>query len=43
MSQPRPRPAAVEAFLARFAAHPGAAWVREQYRKHRPAPCAVAG
>jgi len=43
MSAPRPRPAALEAFLARFASHPGAAWVREQYRKHRPAPCAVAG
>jgi glutathione S-transferase len=41
MSQPRPRPAAIEAFLARFSSHPGVAWVREQYRKHRPAPCAV--
>jgi glutathione S-transferase len=36
MCAPGPRPAALEAFLARFAAHPGAAWVREQYRKHRP-------
>ena len=42
MSAPRPRPAALEALLVRFASHPGAAWVREQYRKHRPAPCAVA-
>jgi glutathione S-transferase len=42
MRQPRPRPPALEAFLARFASHPGAVWVREQYRKHRPAPCAVA-
>jgi glutathione S-transferase len=41
MSPPRPRPAAIERLLARFASHPGAAWVREQYRKHRPAPCAV--
>jgi glutathione S-transferase len=41
MSQPRPRPPAVEAFLSRFGAHPGAAWVRDQYRKHRPPPCAV--
>jgi glutathione S-transferase len=41
MSQPRPRPASIEAFLARFASHPGVAWVREQYRKHRPAPCAL--
>jgi len=36
MRAPSPRPAALEAFHARFAAHPGAAWVREQYRKHRP-------
>jgi glutathione S-transferase len=36
MELPRPRPAAVEAFLARWAAHPGAEWVREQYRRHRP-------
>ena len=41
MAQPRPRPASIEAFLARFASHPGAAWVRDQYRRHRPAPCAV--
>jgi len=41
MCQPRPRPARIEQFLARFASHPGAAWVREQYREHRPAPCAV--
>jgi glutathione S-transferase len=43
MSQPRPRPASIEAFLARFASHPGVAWVRDQYRKHRPASCAIAG
>jgi glutathione S-transferase len=41
MSQPGPRPPALEAFLARFASHPGVTWVREQYRKHRPAPCAM--
>jgi glutathione S-transferase len=41
MRPPGPRPPALEAFLARFASHPGVAWVREQYRKHRPAPCAV--
>jgi len=41
MRAPRPRPVAIEAFLGRFASHPGVAWVREQYRKHRPAPCAV--
>ena len=43
MSQPRPRPPAVEAFLARFASHPAAAWVREQYRKHRPVAQVSAG
>lgn len=43
MRQPRPHPPALEAFLARFASHEGAAWVREQYRKHRPASCAAAG
>jgi glutathione S-transferase len=42
MSQPHPRPARIEQFLARFASHPGAAWVHEQYRKHRPPSCAVA-
>jgi len=42
MCAPRPRPAALEAFFGRFAAHPTAAWVREQYRKHRPPPCTVA-
>jgi glutathione S-transferase len=36
MALPQPRPAGVEAFLARWAAHPGAEWVREQYRRHRP-------
>ena len=43
MRPPGPRPPALEAFLARFSSHPGVAWVREQYRKHRPAPCAVSG
>ena len=42
MRTPEPRPAALAAFHARFAAHPGAAWVREQYLRHRPAACAVA-
>jgi len=41
MRQPGPRPPALEAFLARFASHPGVAWVREQYSKYRPTPCAV--
>jgi glutathione S-transferase len=39
--QPEPLPDALAAFLARFASHSGAAWVREQYARHRPAPCAV--
>jgi len=43
MRPPGPLPPALEAFLARFSSHPGVAWVREQYRKHRPAPCAVSG
>jgi glutathione S-transferase len=36
MALPRPRPAGVEAWLARWVAHPGAEWVREQFRRHRP-------
>jgi glutathione S-transferase len=43
MRQPEPHPPALAAFLARFAAHPGAAWVRAQYRAHRPPSCAVRG
>jgi glutathione S-transferase len=41
MRTPEPCPAALSAFHARFAAHPGAAWVREQYRRHRPPSCAL--
>ena len=41
MSHPKPMPARVEAFLARFAQHPAAAWVLEQYARHRPVSCAV--
>lgn len=36
MARPRPMPAALETFLARFAAHPGVQWVQAQYRLHRP-------
>lgn len=36
MSLPEPRPEALRRWLARFAGHPGAAWVRETYRRHRP-------
>jgi glutathione S-transferase len=43
MRTPEPRPAALAAFHARFATHPGAAWVREQYQKHRPPPCTIPG
>jgi glutathione S-transferase len=43
MRKPQPRPARVEALLARFAKHPGSAWVREQYERNRPPSCAVAG
>jgi glutathione S-transferase len=39
--QPEPHPPALASLLTRFASHPGVAWVREQYRRHRPAPCAV--
>ena len=42
MSHPKPMPARIEAFLARFAQHPAAAWVLEQYARHRPASCAIA-
>jgi glutathione S-transferase len=32
---PHPRPPALQAWLARWADHPGAEWVREMYRRHR--------
>jgi glutathione S-transferase len=41
MRPPVPHPPALAAFFAHFASHPGVAWVREQYRKHRPPSCAV--
>jgi glutathione S-transferase len=41
MARPQPVPARVEAMTARFADHDAIAWVRAQYAKHRPAPCAV--
>lgn len=37
MRPPAPVPAAVEAWYRRWDAHPAAAWVRETYRRHRPA------
>jgi glutathione S-transferase len=41
MNRPRPAPDAVLAFYALFADHPGTAWVRDQYRRHRPPSAAV--
>jgi glutathione S-transferase len=41
MRRPGPAPAALTRLEARFAGHPGAAWVREQYRLHRPASAAL--
>jgi glutathione S-transferase len=35
MRLPEPRPEGVDRWLERWAAHPGTAWVLEQYRKHR--------
>jgi glutathione S-transferase len=37
MRPPPPVPDAVEAWYRRWDAHPAAAWVRETYRRHRPA------
>jgi glutathione S-transferase len=42
MRMPSPAPPRVAALLARWADHETVAWVREQYRRHRPAPCAAA-
>ncbi|MBO6633000.1 glutathione S-transferase family protein [Parvibaculum sp.] len=36
MEFPLPRPARIDAWFGRWAAHPGAQWVRTIYRKHRP-------
>jgi glutathione S-transferase len=42
MSKPHPRPACVTRFIARWAAHPTAAWVRNIYANHRGTTMAVA-
>ncbi len=42
-SVPQPRAAEAENWLARWADHPGAEWVREIYRRHRGASAEVAG
>ena len=41
MARLRPLPERVEAFLRRFASHPGAEWVLGQYARHRRACCAL--
>lgn len=33
---PTPRPPVIEAWLSRWAEHPGTRWVRAMYREHRP-------
>lgn len=38
MRRPAPIPAAIGAFLAEWREHPGVAWVRGQYERHRPLP-----
>jgi len=37
MARPQPMPAQFRAFIARFAGHPGAQWVRDIYARHRGA------
>jgi hypothetical protein len=37
MRLPDPMPDALVAWYERWASHPAAAWVRETYRRHRPA------
>ncbi|MEZ4452132.1 MAG: glutathione S-transferase family protein [Nannocystaceae bacterium] len=39
---PEPRSPRMERWLARWSTHPGAAWVTETYRAHRPASAEVA-
>jgi len=41
MKRPEPMPASMQAWLARWADHPGTAWVREIYARHRGAPGAT--
>jgi glutathione S-transferase len=36
MALPQPRPDDLQRWYERWAGHPGARWVREQYRRHRP-------
>jgi glutathione S-transferase len=43
MARPEPVPASLRGFLAQWAEHPGALWVLDQYARHRPPSCAIAG
>jgi glutathione S-transferase len=43
MTLPEPQPARLRGFLARFAAHPGTAWVLRSYREERPPAACVPG
>ena len=43
MAMPEPRPEGVRAWLAAWADHPGSAWVRAQYARHRPPSAARSG
>jgi glutathione S-transferase len=36
MERPQPRPKPLDDWLARWRAHPGAAWVLDMYKRHRP-------
>jgi glutathione S-transferase len=40
MQRPQPAPQKMNDWLARWRAHPGAAWVMQTYAKHRPQPTA---
>jgi glutathione S-transferase len=41
MKRPEPMPESVRSWLARWDRHPGSAWVREMYARHRGAPGAT--
>lgn len=41
MQRPQPAPQKMNDWLARWRAHPGAAWVMRMYAKHRPQPLAT--
>jgi len=41
MQRPQPAPQPLNAWLTRWRAHPGAQWILDMYRKHRPLPSAT--